>query len=181
MFGSLPPKRESFEDICGPPTVCPDCPDPRDFKCKDMSITLYDLLSHLEIKPTDNYNYPGLPNRTFGEITYINQRKFGLRNGHIFETKILLDCVLYAVGKPVYHKFTEQNYGSWLKDAQPKNDDVGEKIWYTNETDVNFLYEFENKIKYRNSVSKKYALPFAFTVSVTLIFIHKHAPGANTT
>lgn len=68
VFGSLPPKRESFEDICGPPTVCPDCPDPRDFKCKDMSITLYDLLSHLEIKPTDNFNYPGLPNRTFGKL-----------------------------------------------------------------------------------------------------------------
>lgn len=81
--------------------------------------------------------------------------------------------MLYAVGKPVYHKFTEQNYGSWLKDAQPKNDDVGEKIWYTNETDVNILYEFENKIKYRNSVSKKHPLPFAFTVSVALL-LHFH-------
>lgn len=66
VFGALPPKRESFEDICGPPTTCPDCPDPREFKCKDTLVTLYDLVGHLEIKPTENVKYPGLPNRTFG-------------------------------------------------------------------------------------------------------------------
>lgn len=84
IYGSLPPKRESFEDICGPPSICPDCPDPRDFKCKDISVTLYDLLSNLEIKPTENINYPGLPNRTFGKqwqwffITTKNMKKLSL-------------------------------------------------------------------------------------------------------
>lgn len=75
------------------------------------------------------------------------------------------DCVLYAVGKPVYNKFTDQVYGSWLKDASPKNDDAGEKIWSTNESDIMSLYEYENKAAYRNNVSKKFALkPPGFTV-----------------
>ena len=29
VFGTKPPEKESFEDICGPPTTCPECPDPR--------------------------------------------------------------------------------------------------------------------------------------------------------
>lgn len=66
IFGPIPPKRESFEDVCGPPQTCPDCQDPRDLKCKDTLVTLYDLVGHLEIKPTEDINYPGLPNRTSG-------------------------------------------------------------------------------------------------------------------
>lgn len=29
VFGARPPDKESYEDICGPPQTCPDCPDPR--------------------------------------------------------------------------------------------------------------------------------------------------------
>ena len=63
--------------------------------------------------------------------------------------------MLYAVGKPVYHKFTEQNYGAWLKDPAPKNDIVAEKIWSTRENDSNRLYEYSNKISYRNNIAGK--------------------------
>lgn len=28
-YGKQPPKVESYEEICGPPTSCPECPDPR--------------------------------------------------------------------------------------------------------------------------------------------------------
>lgn len=63
-YGTLPPRKESYEDICGPPATCPDCPD---FKCKDSLVTLYDLVGNLEIKPTEN-NYPGLPTRVTGKF-----------------------------------------------------------------------------------------------------------------
>lgn len=86
-YGKQPPKVESYEEICGPPTSCPECPDPRfeknalfrliitkyksfhnrDFKCKDNIVSLYDLVGNLEIKQTGNVSYPGLPNRTTGK------------------------------------------------------------------------------------------------------------------
>ncbi|KAJ6644219.1 Myocilin, partial [Pseudolycoriella hygida] len=68
------------------------------------------------------------------------------------------DCVLYAVGKPVYHKFTDQTYGSWLKDPLPRNDDVGERIWSTNESDTLHIYEYANKAKYRNNIPRIHKL-----------------------
>ncbi|XP_058836869.1 uncharacterized protein LOC131693231 [Topomyia yanbarensis] len=129
-YGKPPPKVESYEDICGPPTTCPECPDPRDFKCKDTIVSLYDLVGNLEIKQTGNLSYPGLPNRT-------------------------IDCVLYAVGKPVYHKYTDQNYGAWLKDAASRNDAIEKKIWATRENDTSRLFEFANKTTYRNNVATK--------------------------
>lgn len=68
VFGPEAPQSESYEDICGPPTTCPDCQDVKDAKCRD-SLPLYDLVGHLEIKPTDPFfQYPGLPNRTFGTV-----------------------------------------------------------------------------------------------------------------
>lgn len=27
VFGVKPPEKESYEDICGPPQTCPECPD----------------------------------------------------------------------------------------------------------------------------------------------------------
>ncbi|XP_059613225.1 uncharacterized protein LOC132259559 [Phlebotomus argentipes] len=148
VFGTMPPKKESLDDLCPPPPPpCPDCPDPKDFKCKDTIVSLFDLIGgHLSIMPTGNRSYPGLPNRT-------------------------MDCVLYAVGKPVYHKFTEQNYGAWLKDPTPKNDAVGEKIWATKENDSFRLYEYANKAVYRNNVpTKSYRLerPFQGNTHVVL-------------
>jgi hypothetical protein len=76
------------------------------------------------------------------------------------------ECVLYAVGKPVYIKYTEQNYGSWLKDSAAKNDVQAEKIWSTRENDDFQLFEYANKVEaYRNNVaSKVYRLQFPFKV-----------------
>lgn len=61
------------------------------------------------------------------------------------------DCVLYAVGKPVYHKSTNVTYGSWLKDAHPPNKEFGEKIWTTYETHHNIIFEFADKTSFRNN------------------------------
>jgi len=84
-----------------------------------------------------------------------------------FNTSLLphTDCVLYAVGKPVYHKFSEQNYGAWLKDPLARSEAVTERIWATKENDNLQLFEYANKITYRNNApSKIYRLQFPFKV-----------------
>lgn len=84
-----------------------------------------------------------------------------------------LDCLLYAVGKPVYHKFTDQNYGAWMRDPSPRQDmymmmmktDNSDKIWVTKENDTRTLYEYSNKVAFRtNNHTKKYTLAFPFKV-----------------
>lgn len=41
VFGARPPDKESYEDICGPPQTCPDCPDPRFVQLFVQSKSLY--------------------------------------------------------------------------------------------------------------------------------------------
>lgn len=79
---------------------------------------------------------------------------------------LCLDCVLYAVGKPVYHKSVDQSYGAWMKDPQAGTDLDAEKIWVTKENDTQRLYEYANKNDFRtNKHSKFYRLERAFHVS----------------
>lgn len=48
----------------------------------------------------------------------------------------------------------------------PKNDEVGDKIWVTNESDTLNIYEYSNKAKYRNNTPKIHKLkPPGFRVS----------------
>lgn len=77
------------------------------------------------------------------------------------------DCVLYAVGKPVYFKSTEQNYGAWLRDPMARNDIIAERIWMTKENDGFQLFEYANKAAYRNNMaSKVYRMQFPFKVNI---------------
>lgn len=69
----------------------------------------------------------------------------------MFFCMMTTDCVLYAVGKPVYHKSTNVTYGSWLKDSHPRNKEMAEKIWTTYETHHNIIYEFADKTSFRNN------------------------------
>lgn len=76
-----------------------------------------------------------------------------------------VDCVLYAVGKPVYHKYSDQNYGAWLKDPMARNDQIAERIWATRENDNFQLFEYADKVTYKtNRTSKVYRLQFPFQV-----------------
>lgn len=78
--------------------------------------------------------------------------------------------MLYAVGKPVYHKFSEEQYGAWLRDPSPRNDLVGERYWCTKENDTVHLYEYANKVAYRNNANTKtYRLERPFRVSVMAV------------
>lgn len=75
------------------------------------------------------------------------------------------DCELYAVGKPVFHKFTPEAYGAWLRDPSPRNAAAGERYWVTKENDTYHLFEYPNKGAYRTNVhSKSYRLEHPFKV-----------------
>lgn len=78
------------------------------------------------------------------------------------------DCLVYAVGKAVYHRLTESIYGSWMRDPGPALMEFGEAtIWTTNETDPSHLYEFHNKTTFRQNIyARKYDLHHHFMVCV---------------
>ncbi|KAL1110473.1 hypothetical protein AAG570_008001 [Ranatra chinensis] len=113
----------------------------------------------LEVRPLDpNNTYPGLPNRT-------------------------LDCQVYAVGKPVFHRFTEATYGSWMRDAQPRTEANNEKYWVTKENDNLYLFEYANKTAFKRDIyNKRYRLEYPFIGNAHLIYNgsffynHKHKP-----
>lgn len=85
-------------------------------------------------------------------LSYFFSISFSLPYTHTFNVLLYAtDCVLYAVGKPVYHKSTNVTYGSWLKDSHPRNKEMAEKIWTTYETHHNIIYEFADKTSFRNN------------------------------
>lgn len=61
--------------------------------------------------------------------------------------------MLYAVGKPVYNRYSDYTYGCWMTDAHP--DGPANYIWVTNETSSNELIEFRNKTSYRKNEPAK--------------------------
>lgn len=79
---------------------------------------------------------------------------------------VLKDCMLYAVGKPVYHKWTDLTYGSWLKDPTPPNYLFEEKVWTAFDTNNKSVYEYNDRDTFRNNSSSHiYTLTKAFSVS----------------
>lgn len=135
-----------MDEICPPPVQCPECIDPKDLKCRDSGINLFDLVGKLDIRPLGNVSFNDLPNRT-------------------------LNCMLYAVGKPVYHRFTDQTYGSWMRDPAPKNEEQADRFWVTKEDDAYNLYEFYNKTAYRKDVhTRKYNLEHPFKGNAHVIY-----------
>lgn len=62
----------------------------------------------------------------------------------------ILDCVLYAVGKPVFHRSNESEmHGWWMRDPLPRTEKDAEKYYVTLEADPYKLYEYKNKDTYR--------------------------------
>lgn len=75
------------------------------------------------------------------------------------------------MGKPVYHRFTDANIGSWMRDSAPRSDVVGEKFWTTREAEINYLYEYNNKSAFRrDQPSRTYKLQFPFMVILHILF-----------
>ncbi|KAI8118099.1 Olfactomedin-like protein 2A [Lucilia cuprina] len=126
-----------------PEAECPVCET-----CPDPS--LYQckdsINSNFEIQPAGNYSYPGLPKRK-------------------------KSCILYAVGKPVFHKYVDELHGSWLKDPAAKETDR-EKTFITKEKDNKLLYEYTSKVAYRmNDVPRKqYDLGVGFQGNAHVVY-----------
>ncbi|KAJ8924524.1 hypothetical protein NQ315_007322 [Exocentrus adspersus] len=135
VFGVQPPSKKSQEDLC-PPIRCPDC----DNKCSPGGVSLIDLISKWDVRQyNENQTYKGV----------------GERNK---------ECVLYAVGKPVYHRYTDHTYGSWMRDpASTPTEKEHEKFWVTHENKSNVLYEYDNKTMFRRDTpNKEYHLDHPF-------------------
>ncbi|GLH12823.1 Lachesin [Gryllus bimaculatus] len=143
VYGPTPPPDVDLDDLCPPPVTCPECPE---VKCHDGGISLFNLASRMEIRPFENVTMLGLPNRT-------------------------MDCQLYAVGKPVYHRYTDAVYGSWMRDPLPRPEHNAEKFWVTNESDPYHLYEFDNKSSYRkDNATRRYKLDKAFKGNAHVVY-----------
>ena len=74
-----------------------------------------------------------------------------------------------TIGKPVFHRYSGDLFGSWLMDAYEFTDEEEKtKIWATVSENNKTLFEFSNKTMYReNRPTKNYTLPKPFTVSCT--------------
>ncbi|XP_068219058.1 uncharacterized protein [Palaemon carinicauda] len=82
-----------------------------------------------------------------------------------------LDCLLSAVGQPMYHRHTESLYGSWMRDSHPRDDMAEFKLWTTRHRDPWSLYEFSNNHRYwRDLPTKKYTLPKAYSGNSHVIY-----------
>lgn len=76
------------------------------------------------------------------------------------------DCVLVAIGKPVYHRFTNTSHGNWMRDSLPRAMTDGDKYWATKFNETYVLYEYINKTTFKKDISaRNYTLPFALKVS----------------
>ena len=74
-----------------------------------------------------------------------------------------------TIGKPVFHRYSGDLYGSWLMDAYEYTEEEEKtKVWATMSDQNRTLFEFQNKSMYRqNHHTKNYSLPLPFTVSDT--------------
>ncbi|XP_063220620.1 uncharacterized protein LOC134530022 [Bacillus rossius redtenbacheri] len=96
VYGQRPPTPVSLDDLCPSPPPCPKCAAPGEARCHDGGVSLLRLVGRMEVRPLGNASYPGLPPRQ-------------------------MDCQLYAVGKPVYNRYTEASFGCWIRDPSPGN------------------------------------------------------------
>ncbi|XP_049876577.1 uncharacterized protein LOC126374151 [Pectinophora gossypiella] len=58
------------------------------------------------------------------------------------------NCQLYAIGKPVYHRFKDELFGAWLRDSNA-TEIQREKLWTTQENDVERLREYKSKSAFK--------------------------------
>ncbi|XP_075165524.1 uncharacterized protein LOC142237937 [Haematobia irritans] len=126
-----------------PEQECPVCE-----QCPEQS--LYQckdsINSNFEIQPVGNDSYPGLPKRK-------------------------RSCLLYAVGKPVFHKSVNESHGSWLKDPAANEIDR-EKTFVTNEKDNYKLFEYTSKRTYRltSVASRSHDVPNGFLGNANVVY-----------
>ncbi|XP_076030861.1 uncharacterized protein LOC143019045 [Oratosquilla oratoria] len=140
-FGPAPPNYVDLYDDLCPPP--PECPEcPKDSKCSHGRGIVFGI----KVDQFGNGSYPGFKNRTF-------------------------DCELSAVGKPVYHRHTDSDFGSWMRDPHPRDKVDNSKFWTTLPTDTYHLFEFSDKDMYRKDrPTKNYTLELPFVGNSHVVY-----------
>ncbi|XP_045621271.2 uncharacterized protein [Procambarus clarkii] len=137
------PGPPSFVDLFN--DLCPPakCPDcSKVSKCAEGRGALFGI----RVEQFGNDTYPGFKNRS-------------------------TDCMLSAVGKPVYHRHTDSKYGSWMRDPHPLEPRREPRFWTTDPADPYRLYEFSDKNRYRKNLpSKNYTLSWPFTGNSHVVY-----------
>ena len=88
---------------------------------------------------------------------------------------IISDCEISKVGKAVYHRHTKSDYGSWMRDPEPRNSLQEASYWVTDPNAPYNLYEFPDKSTFRkNKIGKNYTLPQPFMVRVFFLNQYLH-------
>ncbi len=73
--------------------------------------------------------------------------------------------MIEEVGKPVFHRYTQDLYGSWMVDASPPEGEGDEKLWVVRSEQKAILYQFNNRSQFRHDLhARSYRLPFPCTV-----------------
>lgn len=88
---------------------------------------------------------------------------------NLFTICSFIDCVLSAVGKPVFNRYSVAAAGCWMR--EPVQAGVsGEKYWVTRMEDTNHLYEFSNRTAFaKGHPTRNFTLPFPFKVNKNTI------------
>ncbi|XP_050352585.1 uncharacterized protein LOC126774952 [Nymphalis io] len=60
-----------------------------------------------------------------------------------------INCQLYAIGKPVYHRYIDELFGAWLRDSNA-SESQKEKLWATQENDIERLREYRSKASFKS-------------------------------
>ncbi len=165
--GELPPPFASLDDICPPQPKCPDCKK----QVCDAAAKMYGLT----ILPY-NTSLPGLPNRTEGQCSRLLRVKYRLPSisarTHMYAFS---DCMIETIGKPVFHRYSGDLYGSWMVDALDPEGEDGKKIWTVFSQQKRFLLEYNNRTLYRaNRPTRNYSLPYECTVSIMAMKSNQH-------
>ncbi len=66
----------------------------------------------LNILPYDSA-FPGLPNRTDGK-----QKSVKPARGFVYKQFAFTECLLENIGKPVFHRYSSDLFGSWMQVGQ---------------------------------------------------------------
>ncbi|KAK3875724.1 hypothetical protein Pcinc_019424 [Petrolisthes cinctipes] len=101
----------------------------------------------------------GRPGRNGVSLWAVNSTEYKDTMSVLVEPSILARLIT-AVGKPVFHRHTNNNYGSWMRDT---NNETDPHYWTTDPNHNDILKEFANKNDFRNNGrSITYQLPTPF-------------------
>uniref|UniRef100_A0A8D8VGI2 Olfactomedin-like protein 2B n=1 Tax=Cacopsylla melanoneura TaxID=428564 RepID=A0A8D8VGI2_9HEMI len=128
-------------------------------------------------KYTMQLNISHVNTSDYGDYRCISKNEVGITKG-----TVKLDCQVYAVGKPVFHKSTtkksdtghgtvEVPYGAWMRDPCNGSAENNNKFWMTVEHDPTHLYEYLDKDTFKSdNKSKTYNLKEQFQGNAHVVY-----------